>query len=118
MLARTDVKEHFRNLLEIDTEAALAGEVPMLIDEWQTVPKLWDAVRYAVDCRRQMGQFILTGSAVPDRRAESEREHSGTGRFAWLMMRPMTLFESGESNGTVSLGNLFAAPENCWRRTR
>lgn len=111
MLARTDVKEHFRNLLEIDTEAALAGEVPMLIDEWQTVPKLWDAVRYAVDCRRQMGQFILTGSAVPDRRAESEREHSGTGRFAWLMMRPMTLFESGESNGTVSLGNLFAAPE-------
>jgi predicted AAA+ superfamily ATPase len=58
-----------------------------------------------------MGQFILTGSAVPDKEAEEEREHSGTGRFAWLIMRPMTLFESGESNGKVSLGNLFTAPE-------
>ena len=111
MLARTDVKEQFRSLLEIDTETALGGEAPMLIDEWQTVPKLWDAVRYVVDQRRQMGQFILTGSAVPDREAEQEREHSGTGRFAWLTMRPMTLFESGESNGSVSLGALFAAPE-------
>lgn len=109
LLARPDVKEQFRNLLEIDVDTALTGEVPMLIDEWQTVPKLWDAVRCTVDDRRQMGQFILTGSAVPDREAEKEREHSGTGRFAWLMMRPMTLFESGESNGTVSLGALFAA---------
>lgn len=75
----------------------------MLINEWQTVPKLWDAVRYTVDHRRKMGQFILTGSAVPDKEAEEEREHSGTGRFAWLTMRPMTLFESGESNGKVSL---------------
>jgi hypothetical protein len=58
-----------------------------------------------------MGQFILTGSAVPDKEAEKEREHSGTGRFAWLTMRPMTLFESGESNGTVSLGDLFSTPE-------
>jgi hypothetical protein len=58
-----------------------------------------------------MGQFILTGSAVPDKEAEGEREHSGTGRFAWLTMRPMTLFESGESNGRVSLGDLFTAPE-------
>ena len=111
LLARPDVKEQFRNLLEIDVDTALTGEVPMLIDEWQTVPKLWDAVRYVVDYRRKMGQFILTGSAVPDREAEKEREHSGTGRFAWLMMRPMTLFESGESNGTVSLGALFAAPD-------
>ena len=59
---------------------------------------------------RKMGQFILTGSAVPDKEAEEEREHSGTGRFAWLTMRPMTLFESGESNGKVSLGNLFTTP--------
>ena len=58
MLARTDVKDHFKNLLEIDTDAALAGATPMLIDEWQTVPKLWDAVRYIVDHRQQMGQFI------------------------------------------------------------
>lgn len=111
MLAKPDIKEHFKSLLEIDTDAALAGKTPMLIDEWQTVPKLWDAVRYTVDHRHAMGQFILTGSAVPDKDAEKEREHSGTGRFAWLTMRPMTLFESGESNGTVSLGELFQAPE-------
>ena len=110
MLARTDVKDHFKNLLEIDTDAALAGATPMLIDEWQTVPKLWDAVRYTVDHRQQMGQFILTGSSVPDREAEAAREHSGTGRFAWLTMRPMTLFESGESNGKVSLKGLFDTP--------
>lgn len=111
MLAKPDIKDHFKSLLEIDSDAALAGETPMLIDEWQTVPKLWDAVRYTVDHRQAMGQFILTGSAVPDKDAEKEREHSGTGRFAWLTMRPMTLFESGESNGTVSLGELFQAPE-------
>lgn len=111
MLAKADVKSQFRNLLEIDTDAALQGNAPMLIDEWQTVPKLWDAVRYVVDHRRLMGQFILTGSAVPDKDAEKEREHSGTGRFGWLTMRPMSLFESGESNGTVSLGKLFSSPE-------
>lgn len=111
MLARPDVKSSFKSLLEIDADAALAGDTPMLIDEWQTVPKLWDSVRYMVDHRRKMGQFILTGSAVPDKEAESEIEHSGTGRFAWLTMRPMSLYESGESNGAVSLGNLFSAPE-------
>ena len=111
MLAKPDIKNHFKSLLEIDSDAALTGDTPMLIDEWQTVPKLWDAVRYTVDHRHAMGQFILTGSAVPNQEAEKEREHSGTGRFAWLTMRPMTLFESGESNGTVSLGELFTAPE-------
>ena len=110
MLAKTDTREQFRRLLEIDTDTALSGEAPMLLDEWQTVPKLWDSVRYAVDSRRKMGQFILTGSAVPDKEAERQIEHSGTGRFAWLTMRPMSLFESGESNGLVSLGELFAAP--------
>ena len=111
MLARTDVKNNFKNLLEIDIEAALSGEPPMLIDEWQTVPKLWDAVRYTVDHRRKMGQFILTGSAVPNKETEDEIEHSGTGRFAWLTMRPMSLFESGESNGKVSLDQLFTNPD-------
>ena len=110
MLAKTDTREQFRRLLEIDTDTALSGEAPMLLDEWQTVPKLWDSVRYAVDSRRKMGQFILTGSAVPDKEAERQMEHSGAGRFAWLTMRPMSLFESGESNGLVSLGELFAAP--------
>ena len=111
MLARTDVKNNFKNLLEIDIEAALSGEPPMLIDEWQTVPKLWDAVRYTIDHRRKMGQFILTGSAVPNKETEDEIEHSGTGRFAWLTMRPMSLFESGESNGKVSLEQLFTNPD-------
>lgn len=118
LLARADVKSNFKSLLEIDADAALSGEAPMLIDEWQTVPKLWDAVRYTVDHRRQMGQFILTGSAVPDRNAEKEREHSGVGRFAWLTMRPMSLYESGESNGTVSLAELFSAPQKLLERNK
>ncbi len=111
MLARADIKEHFKNLIEIDVDEALRGDTPMLIDEWQTVPKLWDAVRYMVDHRCKMGQFILTGSAVPNKEAEKERVHSGTGRYAWLTMRPMTLFESGESNGAISLADLFSAPK-------
>ena len=118
LLARADVKSNFKSLLEIDADAALSGEAPMLIDEWQTVPKLWDAVRYTVDHRRQMGQFILTGSAVPDRYAEKEWEHSGAGRFAWLTMRPMSLYESGESNGTVSLAELFSAPQKLLERNK
>ena len=111
MLARVDEKERFRNLLEVDVDTALTGNPPMLIDEWQTVPKLWDAVRWMVDKRKSMGQFILTGSAVPNKEGEKEIFHSGTGRFAWITMRPMTLFESGESNGLVSLENLFSTPE-------
>ncbi|MDE6630976.1 MAG: DUF4143 domain-containing protein [Bacteroidales bacterium] len=111
LLSKPDTREHFTNLLEIDTDTALTGDTPMLIDEWQTVPKLWDAVRYTVDHRHKMGQFILTGSAVPDKTTEKERQHSGTGRFAWLTMRPMTLFESGESNGSVSLEQLFSTPK-------
>lgn len=111
LLSKPDTREQFTNLLEIDTDTALTGNTPMLIDEWQTVPKLWDAVRYTVDHRHKMGQFILTGSAVPDKTTEKERQHSGTGRFAWLTMRPMTLFESGESNGSVSLEQLFSTPK-------
>lgn len=112
MLARTDIKAEFKTLLEIDIDIALSGEPPMLIDEWQTIPKLWDAVRYTVDRRRKIGQFILTGSAIPDKENEKEIEHSGTGCFAWLTMRPMTLFESGESTGEISLINLFSTPTN------
>ena len=118
MLAKPDTKENFRRLLEIDSDVALDGATPMLIDEWQTIPKLWDAVRYAIDHRREMGQFILTGSAVPDKNAEKEREHSGTGRFAWLTMRPMTLFESGESDGSVSLCRLFEQPDKVLEKNR
>ena len=111
LLSKPDIKEQFSNLLEIDSDSALTGNAPMLIDEWQTIPKLWDAVRYTVDQRQKMGQFILTGSAVPNKDTEKERQHSGTGRFAWFTMRTMTLFESGESNGSVSLAHLFTAPK-------
>ena len=93
---------------EIDPGRLLKGNVPRLIDEWQIAPKLWDAARYEVDTRGEEGQFILTGSAVP---IESrEITHSGTGRFTWLMMRPMSLFESGDSTGEVSLNQLFKNP--------
>ena len=93
---------------EIDPGRLLKGNVPRLIDEWQIAPKLWDAARYEVDTRGEEGQFILTGSAVP---IESrEITHSGTGRFTWLMMRPMSLFESGDSTGEVSLNQLFENP--------
>ena len=84
----------------------LKGTVPRLIDEWQLAPKLWDAIRFEVDHRSETGQFILTGSAVPV--DSKEITHSGTGRFTWLTMRPMSLYESGDSNGEVSLKALFA----------
>lgn len=116
MLANKDEKAQFKRLLELDVEAALDKESPMLIDEWQTVPELWDAVRYAVDHRHKMGQFILTGSAVPSKESEQEIEHTGTGRFAWLTMRPMSLFESGESNGQVSLKDLFTSSDKIFAR--
>lgn len=93
---------------EIDPGKLLKGEVPRLIDEWQIAPKLWDAARYEVDIRGEEGQFILTGSAVPIE--SKEITHSGTGRFTWLMMRPMSLFESGDSTGDVSLNQLFKNP--------
>lgn len=103
-----DDPRHVAQYLQMaDTDPALllAGDTPRLIDEWQTAPKLWDAVRYVVDQRGADGQFILTGSAVPA--DKSMIRHSGVGRFAWMTMRPMTLWESGESNGAVSLGELF-----------
>lgn len=96
-------------LADINPSLLLTGDVPRLIDEWQIAPKLWDAVRYEVDHRNEEGQFILTGSAVP---ANSDAiQHTGTGRFAWVLMRPMSLFESGESNGSVRLTELFDTPE-------
>lgn len=82
----------------------LKGDKPRLIDEWQTAPVLWDAVRFAVDQSGEYGQFILTGSAVP---RDNVVEHTGTGRIARITMRPMSLYESSESNGSVSLGELF-----------
>ena len=96
-----------QNLTLADTNPGilLKGEIPRLIDEWQIAPKLWDAVRFEVDHRKDEGQFILTGSAVPA--DKNLITHTGTGRFSFLLMRPMTLFESLESTGTVSLKDLF-----------
>jgi predicted AAA+ superfamily ATPase len=82
----------------------LEGETPLLLDEWQMAPVIWDAVRFAVDKRALMGQFILTGSATP---GANETIHSGTGRIARMLMRPMSLYESSESDGKVSLKDLF-----------
>ncbi len=105
-MATPNKVEQNKHLAEINPQLLLQGETPLLIDEWQIAPKLWDAIRFEVDHRKGVGHFILTGSAVPV--STDEIQHTGTGRFSWLTMRPMTLSESGESNGAVSLGNLFA----------
>lgn len=89
---------------DIKPSLLLQGETPRLLDEWQTAPVLWDAVRFMVDQRGKPGQFILTGSAVPK---DNVVQHTGTGRISRLMMRPMSLYESLESNGSVSLRALF-----------
>lgn len=92
-------------LAHTDIKQLLQGATPRLIDEWQLAPQLWDAIRFEVDHRGDDGQFMLTGSAVP---ADMSRvNHSGAGRFGWLTMRPMTLWESGESSGDVSLAHVF-----------
>lgn len=97
-----DPAQNFQNrrLAEISPELVLTGEAPRLIDEWQEVPPLWDAVRYKADASGKKGQFILTGSATPNHKGIL---HSGAGRIGRLRMRPMSLYESGDSSGTVSL---------------
>ena len=97
---------------EVDITELMKGEQPRLIDEWQDAPKFWDAIRYDVDHSAGWGHYILTGSAVPpdDRHERSGKKgivHSGTGRIVRVKMRPMSLWESEESSGTVSLGALF-----------
>ena len=99
-------KEQNIRLAELSPSRLLNGKTPRLIDEWQLAPKLWDAVRFEVDKRDEFNQFILTGSAVP---ADlKEITHTGTGRISRMLMRPMSLFESQESNGSVSLSELFS----------
>lgn len=105
----TEQGANWQQLAMLNPKGVLAGETPRLIDEWQTAPNLWDAVRFEVDHRGEDGQFILTGSAVPV--DDAKIMHTGTGRVSWLTMRPMSLWESGESNGSVSLCDLFRAPD-------
>ena len=102
-------KEQNITMSELNPKRLLKGAAPRLIDEWQLAPKLWDAIRFEVDHRGELGQFVLTGSAVPLN--TKEITHSGTGRFTWLTMRPMSIYESGESNGEVSLKLLFDQPD-------
>ena len=104
-LGDSDILSQSLKMMEISPKTLLQGKTPRLIDEWQTIPPLWDTIRSEVDQRGEFSQFILTGSTVLPQ--ANETTHSGTGRFAHIKMRPMSLFESGESTGTVSLGDLF-----------
>ena len=111
-LYMNDPDEQMENLrmASMATRRLLVGKAPRLIDEWQLAPQLWDAIRFEVDHRDDhFGQFILTGSAVPP--DKSAMKHSGTGRFSWLTMRTMSLWESGDSTGEVSLMSLFYGGE-------
>lgn len=100
-----ELREQYQIIAQTNIKRLLEGAVPRLLDEWQEIPQLWDAVRFEVDHRSGDGQFILTGSAVPP--DPGELRHSGTGRFGRIKMRPMTLWESNDSTGEVSLQNLF-----------
>ena len=104
-LGDASVLKQSTQMIEISPKSLLEGKTPRLIDEWQALPPIWDSIRSEVDKRGEPSQFILTGSSVlPD---ADETIHSGTGRFAHIMMRPMSLYESGESSGTISLKDLF-----------
>lgn len=104
-MANSDEREQNLQIAKLKPSLLLKGETPRLIDEWQIAPEIWDAVRFEVDHRKEFGQFILTGSAVPADR--SKIFHSGTGRIAWIKMRTMSLYESGDSSGGISLKQLF-----------
>ena len=98
-------KDYLKSLLSLDYKSLLNGETPRLFDEWQVAPNLWDAIRFEVDNRQEPGQFILTGSTVPPE--SKDIIHSGIGRIARMQMRTMSLFESEDSSGEVSLQDLF-----------
>ena len=106
-MADPEIKDRNLTMASTNIKRLLAGDTPRLIDEWQIAPKLWDAIRFEVDHRGEDGQFMLTGSAAPA--STSEIFHSGTGRFGWIKMRTMSLWESGDSTGDVSLGGLFSS---------
>jgi len=100
-----DNTSSYQAMADTKPSLLLKGKTPKLIDEWQMAPVLWDAVRFEVDKRGETGQFILTGSAVP---SDNVKAHTGTGRISRILMRPMSLYESLESNGSVSLNALFS----------
>ncbi len=104
-LGDSAILNNAQTAMQVNPTMLTRGNIPRLIDEWQTIPQLWDMVRSEVDKRQSFGQFILTGSSVPP--GQEEIHHSGTGRIGRVSMRPMSLWESGESSGTVSLSDLF-----------
>lgn len=104
-MAQPDIREQNIMLTDMQPSLLLQGATPRLIDEWQIAPKLWDAVRFEVDQRDEFNQFLLTGSSVPP--SFTDIAHTGTGRIARLRMRPMSLYESGDSTGAVSFASLF-----------
>lgn len=104
-LGDSAILNNAQTAMQVNPTMLTRGNIPRLIDEWQTIPQLWDMVRSEVDKRQSFGQFILTGSSVPP--GQEEIHHSGTGRIGHVSMRPMSLWESGESSGTVSLSDLF-----------
>lgn len=104
-----DLQENYIDLANTKPSLLLEGEKPRLIDEWQLAPKLWNAVRYSVDSIGLPGQYILTGPATPK---EDDTLHSGVGRIAFVKMKPMTLVESGDSNGKISLTDILNGNRN------
>ena len=99
-----DLQDNYLELANTRPSLLLEGDKPRLIDEWQLAPKLWNAVRYSVDNICNPGQYILTGSATL---VEDDSLHSGVGRFAFVTMKPLTLYESGDSNGKISLSEIL-----------
>jgi predicted AAA+ superfamily ATPase len=102
---RLDSSEQVLRQAEIASKSILSGDTPRLIDEWQLAPNIWNTVRHEIDARGIPGQFILTGSAAP---SDEESRHTGAGRFARLLLRPMSLFESGDSTGEVDFNCMFS----------
>ncbi|MBR6016480.1 MAG: ATP-binding protein [Prevotella sp.] len=109
-MADPDTRDQNLAMARTNIKRLLQGATPRLIDEWQIAPQFWDAVRNEVDKRGEDGQFMLTGSAVPPK--TDNIFHTGTGRIAWLKLRTMSLWESGDSTGEVSLAQLFKSTES------
>jgi len=109
-MSETGRQEQNIELARINPKLLLDGAKPRLIDEWQVAPTLWDSIRFESDHSPDLGLYILTGSSVPP--DMSSVIHTGTGRIGWLKMRPMSLWESGDSSGAVSLAHLFEVPDN------
>ncbi len=99
-----DTRKKYKTLVALSKTEILSGEPPILFDEWQEVPEIWDYIRMNVDETQEKGNFLLTGST---KKQNVKTMHTGTGRINSVMMRPMSLFESGESTGSVSLKSLF-----------